>query len=129
LSDTLVGDLTVQQVVQPTPVHSLYLIPAGKANGKAVLALAQERGKLLFDNLKEQYDLILVEAAPALEGVDALILGKHADAVIFSAQNEVSQVAQLQEAQQHLTQTGARVLGTILAGVGGHSPFGGWLVS
>lgn len=121
LSEVLAGDLSLQQVVKPTSVPALYLVPAGKANGKAMLGLAQERGKVLFDNLKDHYDIILVESAPILERVDALVLGKHADAVIFSALQDVSTIASIQEAYQRLVHTGVRVLGAVVAGVGGQT--------
>lgn len=119
-SDLLLGDATMQEVVQPTPDQaSLWVMPAGKKSGNAILALAQAKSQVLFDDLREHYDIVLIQAAPVLERVDAAILGKYADAAILSAYRDVSQLASLQEAYQRLTNAGTRVLGAVVAGMVG----------
>ena len=90
------------------------MIPAGKWSTAAVMALAHDKARGIFDRLKPDYDFIIVNASPVLTGADALLLGKHADAVIVSVQCHVSQVASIRDAHDCLVKIGASVLGTVV---------------
>src|SRR5947207_14643023 len=83
-SAVLRGDLSPADATTRTHLPYLWMIPAGKWCSNAVMALANERGRVLFDLLKAEYDFIIVNAGPVLTGADALLLGKPSDAVIFS---------------------------------------------
>jgi len=118
-SELLRGELEPGQVVQNTPLENLSLLAAGACDRQALQALAQE-GILrnVFDELKEQYDFLIVDVSPILPVADALLIGEHADAVLLSVLRNVSRLPAVHAAQQRLASLGIRVLGAVVIGEG-----------
>jgi capsular exopolysaccharide synthesis family protein len=118
-SELLRGEMEPGQVVQNTPLDNLSLLASGACDHQALQALAQE-GVLrnVFDELKEQYDFLIVDVSPILPVADALLIGEHADAVLLSVLRNVSRLPAVHAAQQRLTSLGIRVLGAVVIGEG-----------
>ncbi len=116
-SELLRGEVEPRQVVQNTPLENLSLLAAGACDRQALQALAQE-GILrnVFDELKEQYDFLIVDVSPVLPVADALLIGEHADAALLSVLSNVSRLPAVHAAQQRLSSLGIRVLGAIVIG-------------
>jgi succinoglycan biosynthesis transport protein ExoP len=117
--ELLRGELEPGQVVQNTPLENLSLLSAGACDREALQALAQE-GVLrnVFDELKEQYDFLIVDVSPILPVVDSLLIGEHSDAVLLSVLRNVSRLPAVHAAQQRLASIGIRVLGAVVIGEG-----------
>jgi capsular exopolysaccharide synthesis family protein len=116
LSDVLRGEVDLADVVKPTPQSRLWLVPAGQWDSHAVQALAQEGVRGLFEELKKQFDFIIVDSCPVLPVADALALGQHVDAVIYTVLRDVSRGPAVQAAQQRLAALGVRSLGAVVIG-------------
>lgn len=116
--DVLRGELDFTDVVRPTSVSRLWMIPAGQCDPHALQALAQDTLSALLEPLKEQYDFIIIDSSPVLPVADSLSLGQHVDGVIFSILRDVSRVPAVQAAYQRLTALGIRVLGNVVIGAG-----------
>ncbi len=118
-SELLRGELEPVQVVQNTPLENLSLLAAGVSDRAALQALAQE-GVLrnVFDELKEQYDFLIVDVSPILPVADALLIGEHADAALLSVLRNVSRLPAVHAAQERLASLGIRVLGAVVIGEG-----------
>jgi len=115
-SEVLRGEVAPADVVRPTPLSRLWLMPAGHWDSHAVQALAQESVRDMFSQLKTQYDFVVVDSCPVLPVADALLLGQHVDAVIFSILRDVSRVPTVHAAQQKLNNLGIRTLGAVVIG-------------
>ena len=95
------------------------MLAAGAADRRALQALAQEGvARTVFDELKEQYDFLVVDVSPVLPVADALLIGEHADAVLLSVLRNVSRLPAVHAAQQRLASLGVRVLGAVVIGEG-----------
>jgi capsular exopolysaccharide synthesis family protein len=116
LSEALRSEVELDDVVRPTPVSRLWMIPAGKWDSHAIQALAQEGVAGLFDRLKERYDFIILDACPVLPVADSLLIGQHADAVLFSILRDVSRMPAVYAAHQRLSALGIRMLGAVVIG-------------
>jgi capsular exopolysaccharide synthesis family protein len=116
LSEALRGEVEIDDAIKPTAVSRLWLMPAGKVDGHSLQALAQDGVGDLFEHLKEQYDFIVLDTSPVLPVPDALLLGKHADAVLLSVMRDVSRIPTVYGAQQRLEALGIRVLGAVVLG-------------
>jgi capsular exopolysaccharide synthesis family protein len=121
LSEVLRGEAECDDVVRPTPLSRLWLIPAGHGDAHATQALAQKEVRLFLERLKEQYDFIIVDSSPVLPVADTLSLGQHVDAVVFAILRDVSRLPALQTSYQRLASLGIRMLGTIVLGAGAES--------
>jgi capsular exopolysaccharide synthesis family protein len=115
-SDVLRGEIGPAEAVHPTPIGRLWMMPAGALDSHAVQALAQDGLKATFDQLKEQYDFIVVDSCPLLPVADSLLLAQHVDAVIFSLLRDVSRAGAVHAAQQRLERLGVRTLGAVMLG-------------
>ena len=70
-----------------------------------------------MEQLRKQYDFIILDSSPVLPVTDALILGQHVDGVILSVLRDVSRAPQIQAAYQRLARLGIRTLGAVVLGV------------
>jgi capsular exopolysaccharide synthesis family protein len=122
LSEVLRDEVKIGDVVRPTPLGRLWMVPAGNWDSHAVQALAQEGVRALFAQLKSEYEFIIVDSCPVLPVADALLLAQNVDAVIFSVLRDVSRLPAVHAAHQRLSALGVRTLGAVMIGVGGDVP-------
>jgi capsular exopolysaccharide synthesis family protein len=115
-AEGLRGEAAFEDLVRPTPLPNLSLVTAGMCDRQAVEALAQEDLGAIFDRLKEGYDFVVVDVCPVLPVTDALLVGQHADAVLFAVLRNVSRLPAVHEAQQRLTALDIRTLGAVVVG-------------
>jgi capsular exopolysaccharide synthesis family protein len=115
-SEALRGESNLVDVLKPTLLSRLWLLPAGNWDAHAVQALAQEDVGQMFAQLKEQYDFIIVDSCPVLPVADTLLLAQHVDGVIFSVLRDVSRLPAVHLAQQRLQSLGVNTLGAVVIG-------------
>ncbi|WP_406695893.1 polysaccharide biosynthesis tyrosine autokinase [Singulisphaera sp. Ch08] len=116
LSEVLRDEIEVVDAVQPTLVNGLSLLTAGFSDGDSIQALASRDLRALFDQLKESYDFLVIDSSPVLPVADALLIGQHVDAVIFSVMRDVSRIPMIHAAYDRLSRLGIRMLGAIVTG-------------
>jgi capsular exopolysaccharide synthesis family protein len=116
LSEALRGEVEFEDVIKPTTLSRLWLMPAGKVDHHALQALAQDGVSAVFDHLKEQYDFIVLDTSPVLPVPDALLLAQQADAVLLTVMRDQSRIPALYAAQQRLDSLGIRILGAVVIG-------------
>lgn len=80
LADHLRQGVSWQDMVRPTDVDGLYVLPSGGATPEAGNLLAGRRAAELLSAAKERFDFVIVDA-PALfiSAYDARVLAKHVD--------------------------------------------------
>src|SRR5690606_16805278 len=84
LSEYLNGDIEISELISPVlSQKNLDMILSGKIPPNPAELLMNERLKVLFDTLKGQYDIIIVDTAPSLPVTDTLLIGKYADRVLY----------------------------------------------
>jgi capsular exopolysaccharide synthesis family protein len=105
------------QVVQPTPIDGLFLLPAGTYSPAAATGLALGDHQAIFRELRGRFDFIVVDSSPVLAVSDALLVGKGADGVVFSVRPGVSQAPQVYAAYERLRDLGLPFVGTVVNGV------------
>ncbi len=115
-SEVLRGEIQAADAVRATPHSRLWVLPAGTWDYHALQALAQEEVRTLFEELKQQYDFIIVDSPPVLPVADSLLLGQHVDGVLFSILRDVSRAPAVYAAQQKLMPLGIRILGAVMVG-------------
>jgi capsular exopolysaccharide synthesis family protein len=118
LSEVLRGELELGDVIRPTAVGRLWLMPAGQWDAHALQALAQEGVGGLFEQLREEYEFVIVDSCPVLPVSDTLMLGQHVDTVLFSVFRGSSRLPNLYAAWQRLAALEIPVLGAVVAGGG-----------
>lgn len=115
-SEVLRNEIDLADAVQPTAANGLSLLAAGLSDGESNQALARRDLRATFDQLKQEYDFIVIDSSPVLPVADALLIGQHVDAVLFSVMRDVSRIPKVQEAYDRLSRLGIRMLGAIVTG-------------
>ncbi len=116
LSELLRDEVDLTQIIRDTEIPNLRLIPAGKGDTTALQALASDGIPKLFEQLRQQYDFVVVDSCPVLPVADAMRVGQHVDGVIFSLLRDVSRLPRVQAACQRLARLDISMLGAVLNG-------------
>ena len=117
LMDVLKESADLDDVIANHPDVSLSVLPTGRASDAApeLLEGATFRGAL--GQLESQYDLILIDAPPALLTSDSQLLSKHVDAIAVVIKAGNDKRGMLNRVLGQLDGQRADILGIILSGV------------
>jgi capsular exopolysaccharide synthesis family protein len=85
ISSFLIDKAIIEDIITPTHIQNLDLISAGPAAPNPAELIASERTGELIDKLKEMYDFVIIDSAPAGILAETLLLMKHTDLTIFVA--------------------------------------------
>ncbi|HZD80881.1 MAG TPA: polysaccharide biosynthesis tyrosine autokinase [Actinomycetota bacterium] len=82
LTDYLRGEADARRIVRRTKSGGLSFVPRGPWSEEIPELMDGEGLPTLLEQLKHDYDIILVDTPPLAAGVDAVLIGAHADAVL-----------------------------------------------
>ena len=116
-AEILRGEAKVADAIQRTDEDKLFFLAGGECDPIALKSLTQDNLAQMLNWLRTQFDFIIVDTSPVLPVVDALLLGRYMDGVIFSVLSEVSQIPKIYVATQRVAQLGIRTLGAVVNGV------------
>jgi capsular exopolysaccharide synthesis family protein len=78
------NDLRIEDlVVKCDGYENLYVLPAGIIPPNPAELLMNKKVETLFNELKSQYDYLIVDTAPVILVTDTLLIAKHADCFIY----------------------------------------------
>jgi tyrosine-protein kinase Etk/Wzc len=83
ISSYLIDKAIIEDIIIPTHIENLDLISAGPAAPNPAELINSERTAEFIDKLKEMYDYIVIDSAPAGILTETFLLMKHADHNIF----------------------------------------------
>lgn len=76
--------------------------------------LGSERTRRLFEQLRQRYDLILVDTPPVIAVTDALVLAPLVQLYVLVARANETRIEALLKAQELLERVAARIVGVVL---------------
>jgi capsular exopolysaccharide synthesis family protein len=117
LSDLLDGTRPpegLEAMVIGTCYRDLYLLPAGSVASSISNLLNSPRVVELLQQMRQQFDMVIIDTPPMLQMPDARVLGKLADGVILVVRSARTAKETVVAAGQRLAEDGTRVLGTVL---------------
>jgi capsular exopolysaccharide synthesis family protein len=118
LCEVLRGDVDRAVALQPSHTAQLWVMAAGRCCLQSVQALSQTALHDLLAALRNEFEFIIIDAAPVLKLADPLLFGQHVDVALVSVLRDVSQTPQIYDAVERLRSVGITVLGTVVNGVG-----------
>jgi len=113
-SELLLGDQPPGAYVQDIGVENLQLLPAGSIPPNPAELLATPRARILWRELRQTSDLVIVDTAPILNVADTLEVVGDADEVVLVVRSGRSRLRHVAGAVQRLRQVGARPSGVVL---------------
>ncbi|MEP6726589.1 MAG: polysaccharide biosynthesis tyrosine autokinase, partial [Bacteroidota bacterium] len=97
ITNYIVGHVLVKDIIYPVPnVDNLYVIPCGPVPPNPAEILLDEKVTLLFKELGEQFDTIIIDTAPVGLVSDAITLGQHANACVYIVRHNYTFKKQVQ---------------------------------
>lgn len=114
LESPSINALPLDSRIRKTNRENLYVL-ANDHLSAGVPGILEDQGiDRLLAQLKDQFDFILVDAAPALDFPDAYALAPKVDGVILVAESDETPIAEAQRARIDLERAGGRMLGVVL---------------
>jgi capsular exopolysaccharide synthesis family protein len=83
LSSYLIGNSSLQEVVKPTKINNLHVIMAGPTPPNPFELLNLPRMEVLFNELKQHFDYVIVDAPPLGLVSDYLVFSRHIHTGIY----------------------------------------------
>src|SRR5262249_7163241 len=90
------------------------LLRAGTPIRDSGALLQGQRFGTLIAQLRQRYDLVIIDSPPVLPVPDALILGRWTDGAVLAARYDKSRFPQVERARRQLDNAGIAVLGTVI---------------
>jgi succinoglycan biosynthesis transport protein ExoP len=123
LSNVLTGNATLQQAIIPSTIlPDLFILPAGTSPPNPAELLASNKMKNVLEELRKQYDHIVIDTPPTLSVTDAVVMSTGADAVVLVIRSGHTTKPALRRARDILLQVNARVCGVLVNAVDLNSP-------
>lgn len=115
VGDYLRGAADFAELARPASVAGLDVIGAGGMVEESTELLVNGRMERLLEEARERYDLVIVDSPPCLPVMDALILSRWVDGVLFCARWGRSSPEVVQAGLQSVKDAGGVLVGVVLS--------------
>jgi polysaccharide biosynthesis transport protein len=125
MTSVLLGEIELHDAVQPVPkVPNLWLLDSGPLPPDPHRVLASAATARIFEELAENFDMVLIDSPPLLPVADALVLGQLADATMVVASLGQTKRRELRRALEMLDAAHVPLAGIILNEVTRETSYG-----
>lgn len=116
LSDLLAGDsaFSYDNLVSPTHIPNLSFLSAGTIPPNPVELLESQRFATLLSQLTAAYDMVVFDAPPCLNMVDALVIGRQTDGLVYVLRAFSSNKFATQQSVRQIELANINILGAVL---------------
>jgi capsular exopolysaccharide synthesis family protein len=83
VTNVIVGNATVDEVVKPTLVANLWSVPAGPTPPNPADMLHSERFKKFLSDLGDRFDRVVIDSPPVVPVTDSAIISTLVDGTVF----------------------------------------------
>jgi capsular exopolysaccharide synthesis family protein len=117
LTNYLTTALMLEDVILQTPIENLYFMPSGILPADAAGILNSRRMSELIADVKNRFDLVLIDSPPILGVSDASVLASEVDLTIIVIQHRKLPRSMLLRVKQAIENVGGNLLGVVLNNV------------
>ena len=114
LTNFLLKQNTLEEVIQTTPLATLDFMPSGKLPSSSMGVLSSAQMKELIRDLKRRYDYVFFDSPPIMGVSDASILASEVDCVLQVIQYRRYPQPMTIRAKQMIEKVGGNLLGIVL---------------
>lgn len=114
LTKYLANGCSVSDILGETNIPNAWMILAGRNVMNSMSLLSSPRLKTLFDELSEQFDVVIVDAAPAGTIIDAVKISESCDGTLVVVESGEVSRQELKETIAQLEKTNCPILGMVL---------------
>ncbi len=114
VTDILVGRADVGEATQTWGDDLFDVLASGPMPPNPSDLLGSQRMSLLVEQLRGQYDVVLLDAPPVLPFADAVATAAASDGVVLVVRHGKTRIAQVRQASEALGAVGVPILGSVL---------------
>ena len=116
-TDVLTGRATLQESVRATQTANLSVLPAGQRSRRVPELLDREKLMRLLHDLKNEFEVVIIDSAPLGAGVDTYALGAAAGAMLIVLRHGTTNRKAADGRLAAIDQLPVRIIGAVLNGV------------
>lgn len=117
LTDSLTNGKLWQSIVVPTATPNLFFIHSGSMSPNPAELLSSKRMKSLLEELKENFDLVILDSPPVISVADSAIIASRVDGTMLVSRSGFVPRHLCLQAKNALESVHAKVIGCVLNGV------------
>jgi capsular exopolysaccharide synthesis family protein len=117
LSDYLIGEKELLDIIKPTHHHNLFVITSGERPHNPAELLGTPRFDQLLQELRSQGDIIIFDSPALLPVSDTITMAPKMDAVVMVTRALWTPIKAARQAKHQLGRIGTRFLGGIFNGI------------
>jgi len=114
ISHVLTKQASLDEVIQDTDIPNLSAITAGMIPPNPSELVGSKALGAILEQLKEQFDQIIIDTPPVLALTDAQLIATHCDGVVLVAEAGKVKRSALLDAKERLNIVKARIVGVVL---------------
>lgn len=114
LSDILAERVPSVQVRGVKPFQTLNILPAGSPPPNPAELLARPSFGALLAGLEANYDIVLIDTAPARHSSDFQLVAARVGGMLLATRRHVSRLSPLADMKDKITLTGAQIVGAVV---------------
>jgi len=114
LAECLLADEPLPEAIRSTDIATLSFMPSGKGVGAPSDMVTSARVPRLLAQLREQFDLVVIDSPPVLAASETVVLSTSADGVVLVVRAGHTDREVVQHAVHQITSTGGHLVGAVL---------------
>ncbi len=114
LTDVLMGNMDLSQVLKDTSQPNLKIVTSGSLPPNPSELLASEKTTEIFAELNDMADIILIDSPPILMVADVAIISSIVDGCVLVIKSAKTKIDAVKQAKERLDKANARIVGTVL---------------
>jgi tyrosine-protein kinase Etk/Wzc len=126
LTNYLAGNVPWKEIIQETPIENLSLLTCGVLPPNPSELLGSKKMRMLLEELKEKYDMILFDSPPVIAVTDAAVLSTLLDGVVLVSSSGSTSREALLRAITLLENVKGRLIGGVLNKIKVESVYGSY---
>jgi succinoglycan biosynthesis transport protein ExoP len=117
LSDVLIDKLKLKEAIVKNSFGELFFMTSGTIPTNPAELLGSVKMHKILDELRNEYDFVLIDAPPALGIADARVLGKICDGIVVVVMANKTNRDDLIEVKEELERAGEKLVGFVFNGL------------
>lgn len=117
LTNLLLGESCLEDMVIPTDIANLTILPSGPLPPNPAELISSERMKHLIKYMESKYDIVLFDSPPLVAVTDAAILATEVDGLLLVVEASALPRELLKQGLERLNNVNANILGSVLNNV------------
>ena len=114
LAECLLAGEPIAGAIRTTDIATLSFMPSGKGVGAPSDMVTSARVPKLFAQLREQFDLVVIDSPPVLAASETVVLSTSADGVVLVVRAGHTDREVVQHAVHQIASTGGHLVGAVL---------------